>query len=294
MRNLCLFAAALLVLPLVAPAATADITVPGTQGISVENEIEFGPFADFTYGRHVVVEGDTLSEIAKQKLGSAQRWQEIQKLNPDVKADNLKPGTKLRLPPKRAPAAVQGEAKAPTRPPLWHFFADPGPSAFGDEYVALVHGDKLPRHRYGTGIFAIRGDQLPAFTKAYQKAKQAAKREDGRENGGYLGQLLKDWAEQDGFAVGASSFSGRSSVSEGSPVRKELRRWQITGISGNKIMVKKLEVKSLDGNGEPVRGMAGLFGMNGLLLLLGFAALMGLVFLARRRPEEFQIPVASS
>lgn len=284
MRTLCLFAAALLVLPLAAPAATADITVPGTQGISVENEIEFGPFADFTYGRHVVVEGDTLSEIAKQTLGSAQRWQEIQKLNPDVKADNLKPGTELRLPPKRAPAAVQREAAAPKALPLWHFFADPGPSAFGDEYIALVHGDKLPKHRYGTSLFAVRGDQLAAFEKAYK---------DGGDERGRLGKLLKDWAEQDGFAIAASSFQGRSSVNEGSPIRSELRRWQITGITGNKIMVKKLDVKSFDEKGEAVKGLAGLFGMNGLLLLLAFAALMGLVFLARRRPEEFQIPVAS-
>jgi LysM repeat protein len=283
MRTLCLFAAALLVLPLAAPAATADITLPGTQGISVENELDFGPFADFTYGRHKVVAGDTLSEIAKQKLGSAQRWQEIQKLNPDVKADALLPGSLLRLPPKKAPATLQGEAKAPKALPLWHFFADPGPSAFGDEYVALVHGDKLPSHRYGTSLFAVRADQLAAFEKAYK---------DGDADRGRLGKLLKDWSEQDGFAMAATSFAGRSSVNDGSPIRKKLYRWQITGITGHKITIKQLSVVNYDGQGEQVKGLAGLFGMNGLLLLLAFAALMGLVFLARRRPEEFHVPVA--
>ncbi|MCP5065449.1 MAG: LysM peptidoglycan-binding domain-containing protein [bacterium] len=284
MRTICLFAIALLVLPLAAPAATADITLPGTRGITVENEVEFGPFADFTYGRHKVVDGDTLSEIAKQKLGSALRWQEIKKLNPDVKADALIPGTELRLPPKKAPATLQREAAAPKALPLWHFFADPGPSAFGDEYVALVHGDKLPAHRYGTSVFAVRGDQLAAFEKAYKA---------GGEDRGRLGKLLKDWAEQDGFAIADSSFPGRSSVSDGSPIRKELRRWQITAITGNKIKVKQLAVKSYDEKGEPVKGFTGLFGMNGLLLLLAFGALMGLVFLARRRPEDFHVPVAS-
>ncbi len=253
-------------------------------GITLENEVAFGPLAHLTYAPHNGVDGDTLSEIAKQKLGSALRWQEIKKLNPDVKADALIPGTELRLPPKKAPATLQREAAAPKALPLWHFFADPGPSAFGDEYVALVHGDKLPAHRYGTSVFAVRGDQLAAFEKAYKA---------GGEDRGRLGKLLKDWAEQDGFAIADSSFPGRSSVSDGSPIRKELRRWQITAITGNKIKVKQLAVKSYDEKGEPVKGFTGLFGMNGLLLLLAFGALMGLVFLARRRPEDFHVPVAS-
>ena len=47
-----------------------------------------------------VQEGDTLGEIASKHLGSAQRWQEITKLNPGVKPTNIRPGMKLLLPAK--------------------------------------------------------------------------------------------------------------------------------------------------------------------------------------------------
>lgn len=42
--------------------------------------------------------GDTLSGIAKRLLGSAQRWRDIQRLNPDVDPDRLAPGLVLVLP----------------------------------------------------------------------------------------------------------------------------------------------------------------------------------------------------
>lgn len=47
---------------------------------------------------HIVGSGETLSGIAKQKLGDAARWQEIVALNPGVKPDRLKVGQRLVLP----------------------------------------------------------------------------------------------------------------------------------------------------------------------------------------------------
>jgi nucleoid-associated protein YgaU len=47
---------------------------------------------------HVVQPGETLSGIAKQKLGDAARWREIATLNPRVDPDHLKVGQRLVLP----------------------------------------------------------------------------------------------------------------------------------------------------------------------------------------------------
>lgn len=52
-----------------------------------------------------VQDGDTLDGIARAKLGKASLWPEIQKLNPDVKPDRLKPGQELVLPSSEALAA---------------------------------------------------------------------------------------------------------------------------------------------------------------------------------------------
>ena len=45
-------------------------------------------------------QGETLMDVARKSLGSAERWQEIQRLNPNVGPDALPlaPGTALRLP----------------------------------------------------------------------------------------------------------------------------------------------------------------------------------------------------
>lgn len=49
---------------------------------------------------HEVKQGETYSSIAKEQLGSAQRWQEIKKLNPDVDPMKMRPGERIKLPPR--------------------------------------------------------------------------------------------------------------------------------------------------------------------------------------------------
>jgi len=57
--------------------------------------------------------GDTLSGIAKRELGSAQRWRDIQRLNPDLDPARLRPGQILVLPPRDAsPGGGEGKALA--------------------------------------------------------------------------------------------------------------------------------------------------------------------------------------
>jgi nucleoid-associated protein YgaU len=44
------------------------------------------------------VAGDTLSEIASRKLGNANRWKEIAKINNIRDPTNIRVGQRLRLP----------------------------------------------------------------------------------------------------------------------------------------------------------------------------------------------------
>jgi nucleoid-associated protein YgaU len=72
---------------------------------------------------YTVVERDTLFDIARRELGSAERWVEIHELNRDQLGDEihyLTPGTKLVL-PSDAPAATRAAERTATR-------RKPGPS----------------------------------------------------------------------------------------------------------------------------------------------------------------------
>ena len=50
---------------------------------------------------YTIKSGDTLSDIAQEQLGDANRWKEIYEMNKDVIGDNpdmIHPGKKLKLP----------------------------------------------------------------------------------------------------------------------------------------------------------------------------------------------------
>ena len=50
--------------------------------------------------RYVIQEGDLLESIAREHLGSRNRWREIVELNPGLNPRNLKLGHTIRLPAK--------------------------------------------------------------------------------------------------------------------------------------------------------------------------------------------------
>jgi nucleoid-associated protein YgaU len=78
----------------------ASITLPNRQGVAV-NRLPAEKQVQLLDGSlYEVAKGDTLTGIAKAKLGSAQRWQEIYDLNREriVDPSMLFPGTTLRLP----------------------------------------------------------------------------------------------------------------------------------------------------------------------------------------------------
>lgn len=68
-----------------------------------------GATADGTY---TVERGDSYYSIAKKQLGSPGRWREIERLN-NVPAEDLKPGTVLKLPAKDTGTSAPGAPGAP-------------------------------------------------------------------------------------------------------------------------------------------------------------------------------------
>ena len=81
----------------------SDVVVTTTAGLPA-----FEPLSETSDGTyitdtntaviHVVQSGETLSGIARQKLGDAARWREIAALNPGMDPDKLKVGQRLVLP----------------------------------------------------------------------------------------------------------------------------------------------------------------------------------------------------
>ena len=62
---------------------------------------------------HTVAVGDTLGEISSARLGTAQRWREIVKLNPGLKPTALRPGSVLKIPCSAGDGAGEGGAGTP-------------------------------------------------------------------------------------------------------------------------------------------------------------------------------------
>ena len=100
----CVAAAVLLGLPL-GRAAVASAEEPGAAPVH-EIHLDPGALAEGTPTTVRVARGDTLSEIAKARLGSAKRVAEIQRINPGLDARTLKVGQVLKLPPRRVTASA--------------------------------------------------------------------------------------------------------------------------------------------------------------------------------------------
>lgn len=86
-----------------APTATGTVRVAPFGGDPVDIEVSFGTglMASYGgYGVHVVAPGDTLSAIAEQYYGDADRWPVIATANRDIVPDPdlIHPGQELRVP----------------------------------------------------------------------------------------------------------------------------------------------------------------------------------------------------
>jgi nucleoid-associated protein YgaU len=66
-------------------------------------------------GEYTIKVGDTLGSIAAKELGSKNKWKELQSANPGLDPRNLRAGQKIKIPGKKADAAVEA---APNHSPL--------------------------------------------------------------------------------------------------------------------------------------------------------------------------------
>lgn len=83
---------------LVAP----DILPENAKGIQSSNRIELAVLADHVFVQCVVEKGDTLTSIAKTRLGEAARTADVIAANPGIDPDRLRIGQRVWLPPKDA------------------------------------------------------------------------------------------------------------------------------------------------------------------------------------------------
>jgi len=92
---------------------------------------------------YTVKPGDTLTEIAERELGTWRRYTEILKLNPDVKAETIREGMTLRMPPKGAAPTVA--EKTPGATPTPGSSSAPGGTITPGDWYVIQRGDRLSR-----------------------------------------------------------------------------------------------------------------------------------------------------
>ncbi|MFG0320486.1 MAG: hypothetical protein ACF8XB_24655 [Planctomycetota bacterium JB042] len=154
----------------------------------------------------------------------------------------------------------------------WRFFVVAlGPTS-APAFRAVGDGERLPYHRYGATVIAVRGDVAGDFAAAFE----------GRGDGS-ISRLLETWKERPGVAVAERQIGGRASVTESSPVQTRVERWEVRSIEGNSLHLGRAEERDLDEDGEPVTGLSLVGGSNGNLLLLAAFALVALAVVVRRR-----------
>lgn len=88
-----------LLVALAIPSLLPDVIPPDRKGIRVTTRVDVAALADKVCVAHEVKAGETMTGIARTRLGDAKRVDEVKARNPDVDPDKLKIGTVLWLPP---------------------------------------------------------------------------------------------------------------------------------------------------------------------------------------------------
>lgn len=153
-----------------------DVVPPDTKPIEVTTKLELGPLADTMRMHYEVQKGDTMTSIAKTRLGAAERTADLAAANPGVDPDKLAVGQLLWLPAKDP--AVKGAClwvgMTPSRDPMpW------------------VANKALPHARYGVyTLYVVPSGLLDGATGDAKKrdallASDKVERIEGRTIGRY-------------------------------------------------------------------------------------------------------------
>lgn len=134
-----------------------DIIPDNMRPILIESRMDAKALAAEHCLGYVLQKGDTLRDLARTHLGDEARWPEIERLNPLVGSDKLRPGELVWLPPRDAAAAKRE---------LVFAFIDTG-RPFTRSAKPLVDAAAVaPSHYGGIGVFLVPESSLPAFREA--------------------------------------------------------------------------------------------------------------------------------
>lgn len=166
-----------------------DILPEGKKGVLVEVRVDLGPLADRVCVACEVQKGDTLSSLAKQHLGAAERAGEITAQNDGIEPTKLQIGQRLWLPPK------DGKVADPT-----YLFVRPAMVGRASPVVlgAPLPPGRLPVHRF----YLVPKAHLSTFAALGRNEAEVTK-----------------FAEQHGIQVVEASSPGRY-VDRDSPIGK--------------------------------------------------------------------------
>lgn len=143
-------------------AFVPDIVVPGTRGIQVVTRLDLGPLADKVQVAYEVQKGDTLTAIARDRLGDEKRVPDLVAANPGIDPDKLAVGKLLWLP-----------AKDPAVKDAPHVLVSMAPNR--DLGYPVQQGQPLPFSRYsGHTLLLVPSDLLAEATGKDRKAREQA------------------------------------------------------------------------------------------------------------------------
>lgn len=255
---------------LLALLSLPDIIPPGTRSVPLETKLEAAPLLERCCVQYVVVKGDTLEKIARERCGGAKDVRAILALNPDVKPSRMQIGERLWLPPKRALAEGEEPVFVYVEPG-WPVHGTGAPFALGDPI--------RPGRNTQLAFLLVPKSQLAAYRAA--GAKGAANVEKLAVDGKI--QLLTTWG-------------CGNRVPEGDPTAKLSQTFVITKEPEGKFVLQA-QVTAFDEDGKVIEPGAEKKvkepAKDGLWLLLLTAAGGGWLLLRTRRRSADLAPTAA-